>query len=149
MSLSALDYFHQTLRGFFILHNIWVFCCRTCEWTSLTKTLSTHKHIHTRMRRQFTDVNAVTNNTMRGYIMANTVWKMLFLPLENQLQFLTVSSFQKSLGWQATRKLMQLHRHNQQQQFLPLPIGTLFIVCSIALFVYYTETHYKSISFQY
>jgi hypothetical protein len=81
--------------------------------------------------------------------MANTVWKMLFLPLENQLQFLTVSSFQKSLGWQATRKLMQLHRHNQQQQFLPLPIGTLFIVCSIALFVYYTETHYKSISFQY
>lgn len=85
--------FSSNVTRFFILHNIWVFCCWACEWTSLTKPLSTHKHIHTRMRRQFNDVNAVTNNTMRGYTMANTVWKMLFLPLENQLQFLTVSSF--------------------------------------------------------
>jgi hypothetical protein len=84
--------FSSNVGGFSILHNIWVYSCRACEWTSLTKPLSTHKHIHTRMRRQFSDVNAVTNSTMRGYTMANSVWKMLFLPLENQLQFLTVSS---------------------------------------------------------
>lgn len=33
----------------------------------------THQHIHTGMRRQFTDVNVVTNCTMTAYTMANTV----------------------------------------------------------------------------
>jgi hypothetical protein len=34
---------------------------------------TTHQHIHTGMRRQFTDVNVVTNCTMADYIMANAV----------------------------------------------------------------------------
>jgi hypothetical protein len=38
---------------------------------------------------------------------------------------------------------MQLNRHNRQQQFLPLPTGTLFTVYSTARFVYYTDAHYK------
>jgi hypothetical protein len=38
---------------------------------------------------------------------------------------------------------MQLHRHNRQQQFLPLPTGILFTVFSIARFVCHMEAHYK------
>jgi hypothetical protein len=51
-----------------------------------------HQHIHTGILQQFSDVNVVTYSTMTDHTMANTVWKMLFLPLENQLQFLIVSS---------------------------------------------------------
>lgn len=64
--------FHQTIRDFSTLHNVWWLPCMWMDFVNQTLE-PTNQHIHSGMCRQFTDVNAVTKCTMTSCTMANTV----------------------------------------------------------------------------